>query len=98
MQIAGHVAKTTIVNLHASPPKWMKLLRYKTRFELPELLRKKIYGDGTQEQVSGEMAKIIAVKPQGVYTSNGINHRPLFNIWKSSFPQAPVYLSYTLDF
>jgi len=41
MQIAGHVAKTTIVNLHASPPKWMKLLRYKTRFELPELLRKK---------------------------------------------------------
>lgn len=41
MQIAGHVARTTIVNLHASPPKWMKLLRYKTRFELPELLRKK---------------------------------------------------------
>lgn len=29
------------MNLHASPPKWMKLLRYKTRFELPELLRKK---------------------------------------------------------
>ena len=38
------------------------------------------------------------LKPQGVYTSGGINHRPLLNIWKSSFPQAPVYLSYTLDF